>query len=60
MNLSKLLQILSLGTSLSEHDVLRIARNAPVRYKTYPIEKRKGERESFHSLRASLKLYRES
>lgn len=40
--MSKLLQILSLGTSLSEHDVLRIARNAPVRYKTYPIEKRKG------------------
>ncbi|WP_422388507.1 retron St85 family RNA-directed DNA polymerase [Bradyrhizobium symbiodeficiens] len=30
------------GTGLGEHDVLAIVRNAPIRYKTYPIRKRNG------------------
>lgn len=40
--MSKLLPLLTSGTGLSEHDVLKIVRNAPVRYKTYPIAKRDG------------------
>jgi len=30
------------GTGLTEQDILKIVRNAPVRYKTYPIQKRNG------------------
>lgn len=40
--MSKLLPILVTETGLGEHDVLAIVRNAPVRYKTYPIQKRNG------------------
>ncbi|WLB53789.1 retron St85 family RNA-directed DNA polymerase [Bradyrhizobium japonicum] len=40
--MSRLLPMLISGTGLSEHDVLTIVRNAPVRYKTYPILKRNG------------------
>jgi RNA-directed DNA polymerase len=39
---SKLLPLLVSETGLSEHDVLKIIRNAPKRYKTYPIAKRSG------------------
>src|SRR4051794_3337072 len=40
--MSRLLPILVAGTGLGEHDVLAIVRNAPIRYKTYPIRKRNG------------------
>lgn len=40
--MSKLLPILIKATGLAEHDILRIVKNAPVRYKTYFIKKRNG------------------
>ena len=39
---SKLIPLLVGATGLSEHDIFRIVRNAPARYKTYLIEKRDG------------------
>ncbi len=41
--MGKLVQILVGESGLSEHDVLRIVSNAPVRYKTYVIKKRNGD-----------------
>ena len=38
--MSKLLPLFISDTGLSEHDVLRIVRDAPIRYKTYRIPKR--------------------
>lgn len=38
--MNTLLPLLISNTGLSEHDVLRIVRNAPIRYKTYRIPKR--------------------
>ncbi len=40
--MSKLLPLLVSETGLSEYDILKIVRNAPRRYKTYPIAKRGG------------------
>jgi RNA-directed DNA polymerase len=40
--MSELLPLLTAGTGLSESDVIRIAMNAPRRYKTYEISKRNG------------------
>jgi RNA-directed DNA polymerase len=40
--MSELLPLLTAGTGLSESDVVRIAMNAPQRYKTYDIPKRNG------------------
>jgi RNA-directed DNA polymerase len=40
--MSELLPLLTVGTGLSESDVIKIARNAPQRYKTYEIPKRNG------------------
>lgn len=40
--MSKLLPLLVNETGLSELDIMRIVRNAPARYKTYPIDKRNG------------------
>ncbi len=40
--MSRLLPLLISGTGLSEHDILKVVRNAPVRYKTYAIQKRNG------------------
>jgi RNA-directed DNA polymerase len=40
--MSELLPLLTAGTGLSESDVIRIATNAPLRYKTYEISKRNG------------------
>lgn len=40
--MSKLLPMLIAATGLNEHDVLRVLRNAPVRYKLYQIPKRRG------------------
>lgn len=40
--MTALLDLLTAGTGLSEHDVMRIVSNAPVRYKTYAIPKRNG------------------
>jgi RNA-directed DNA polymerase len=40
--MTPLLEILTAGTGLSEHDVMKIVWNAPVRYKFYAIEKRNG------------------
>lgn len=40
--MSKLLPLLIAGSGLNEQDVLKIARNAPARYRTFPISKRSG------------------
>jgi hypothetical protein len=40
--MGELLPLLVKETGLSEHDLLRIVSNAPIRYKTFAIEKRSG------------------
>ena len=40
--MSRLLPLLVSETGLSEYDIMKIVRNAPKRYKTYPIGKRNG------------------
>jgi RNA-directed DNA polymerase len=40
--MSELMDLLTAGTGLSDHDVMKIVSNAPVRYKTYVIPKRSG------------------
>jgi RNA-directed DNA polymerase len=40
--LSALIDLLTAETGLSEHDIMKIVSNAPVRYKTYTIPKRNG------------------
>ncbi|TYO63636.1 RNA-directed DNA polymerase [Bradyrhizobium hipponense] len=54
--MSKLLPLLVAGTGLSEPDIIRIVSNAPLRYKSYRIPKRRGGNRTISQPARELKV----